>query len=228
VKFRIPEASEAEEVAGATDSAAGSSKGLASGSGSAVAKGEQQIEFLCPNGHRLHGPASLQGRPGQCPECNSRFRIPSYDEVPDEDEEKPEEEIGVVSGDESKVTLEEEPGETEAGQESRYDLEEKEEGVTALQLDDSGSLATSGKLNHLAELVGKLWAEKTSDSVMELHLDGGETIVPTHFAKSASQRSHALFAVEEGSGHYRLLMVPWTAIQRIEIRGVKHLPEWMR
>ena len=26
---------------------------------------EPQIEFLCPSGHRLHGPASLQGRPGE-------------------------------------------------------------------------------------------------------------------------------------------------------------------
>ncbi len=42
---------------------------------------EPQIEFLCPNGHHLHGPASLQGRPGECPECGSRFRIPVVDEL---------------------------------------------------------------------------------------------------------------------------------------------------
>lgn len=41
---------------------------------------ERQIEFLCPNGHHLHGPASLQGRAGECPECGSRFRIPVVDE----------------------------------------------------------------------------------------------------------------------------------------------------
>ena len=41
---------------------------------------ERQIEFLCPNGHHLHGPASLQGRAGECPECGSRFRIPIIDE----------------------------------------------------------------------------------------------------------------------------------------------------
>jgi hypothetical protein len=46
---------------------------------------ETQIEFLCPNGHRLHGPASLQGKPGECPECGSRFHIPTYDEVPAEE-----------------------------------------------------------------------------------------------------------------------------------------------
>ncbi len=39
---------------------------------------EPQIEFLCPNGHRLHGSANLQGLPGECPECGARFRIPVY------------------------------------------------------------------------------------------------------------------------------------------------------
>jgi hypothetical protein len=48
---------------------------------------ESQIEFLCPNGHKLHGPASLQGKPGECPECGSRFHIPTYDHIPSE--EKP-------------------------------------------------------------------------------------------------------------------------------------------
>jgi len=47
---------------------------------------EPQIEFLCPNGHRLHGPSSLQGKPGQCPDCGSRFRIPIYDDVSDDEE----------------------------------------------------------------------------------------------------------------------------------------------
>lgn len=43
-----------------------------------------QIVFLCPNGHRLHGPHSLAGRAGQCPHCGVRFRIPAFgDDEPD-------------------------------------------------------------------------------------------------------------------------------------------------
>src|SRR5581483_10363847 len=54
--------------------------------------GADQIIFLCPNGHRLHGLASLAGRPGQCPHCGVKFLVPSPDE--DEDEEPFAEEEG--------------------------------------------------------------------------------------------------------------------------------------
>jgi hypothetical protein len=47
----------------------------------AAAPKDQQIEFLCPNGHRLFGSPNLAGRAGECPECGARFRIPSLDEV---------------------------------------------------------------------------------------------------------------------------------------------------
>ncbi|MGA2032588.1 MAG: hypothetical protein ABSG68_10045 [Thermoguttaceae bacterium] len=66
--------------AGSVGESAGESTGV---EGEAVGP---QIEFLCPNGHHLHGPASLQGRPGECPRCASQFRIPVYGELSLEDE----------------------------------------------------------------------------------------------------------------------------------------------
>lgn len=59
--------------------------------------GEPQIEFLCPSGHRLHGPASLQGQPGECPECATKFRIPNYDDVSEQEE--------VVEGAQQEISL---------------------------------------------------------------------------------------------------------------------------
>jgi len=105
VKFRIPDPSEVEgpEFAG-TDSDISRPELTDSGvhraipsAGARPAVKEQEIEFLCPNGHRLHGPASLQGRPGECPECGSRFRIPTYDEIPEEEE--PEQQISLGRSD---------------------------------------------------------------------------------------------------------------------------------
>ncbi len=37
---------------------------------------ENSIVFLCPNGHRLNGPARLQGQAGQCPHCGAKFLVP--------------------------------------------------------------------------------------------------------------------------------------------------------
>jgi transcription initiation factor IIE alpha subunit len=90
VKFRVPDPTELN--AGQSDvltkqdfndidfaeekpaSQNGSQKNTAS-------KKEQQMEFLCPNGHRLFGSTNLAGRLGECPDCGARFRIPSLDEV---------------------------------------------------------------------------------------------------------------------------------------------------
>jgi DNA-directed RNA polymerase subunit RPC12/RpoP len=45
------------------------------------AVGENNIVFLCPNGHRLNGPARLQGQAGQCPHCGARFLVPTLSEM---------------------------------------------------------------------------------------------------------------------------------------------------
>ena len=42
------------------------------------------IVFLCPNGHKLNGPSSLKGKPGQCPHCGSKFVIPEDDPTDDD------------------------------------------------------------------------------------------------------------------------------------------------
>jgi len=97
VRFRIPELAEAipPDNDPRADVAVSQPKptvpenvGVPSGRTDTTRVGEPQIEFLCPNGHRLHGPRSLQGQPGECPECESKFRIPVYDDGPGEVELK--------------------------------------------------------------------------------------------------------------------------------------------
>ncbi|HEY2759330.1 MAG TPA: hypothetical protein VGI75_01265 [Pirellulales bacterium] len=85
VIFRIPTVSggTATPINGAT--VGGSSLNLSaaqSGNLTRAATGEQNnIVFLCPNGHRLNAPANLEGRAGQCPQCGARFLVPVLGEL---------------------------------------------------------------------------------------------------------------------------------------------------
>ena len=48
--------------------------------------GEVTFLFLCPNGHKLHGPTRLAGKVGKCPHCRAKFEIPVPHQEDDEDE----------------------------------------------------------------------------------------------------------------------------------------------
>ncbi|MBX9789991.1 MAG: hypothetical protein K2Y37_13820 [Pirellulales bacterium] len=85
VRFRIP-LPEQPDDAPLTDEHAADDEAAASPAdaeeGAALSTPPERIVFLCPNGHRLHGPAHLAGRAGQCPHCGAKFRIPPLEEVP--------------------------------------------------------------------------------------------------------------------------------------------------
>jgi hypothetical protein len=57
----------------------------AMGSGKGQAGAGELFIFLCPNGHKLNGPPTLKGKPGQCPHCGARFIIPTDDDIPPDD-----------------------------------------------------------------------------------------------------------------------------------------------
>jgi hypothetical protein len=71
-------------------------------------------------------------------------------------------------------------------------------------------------------------AERPPGTAIELHLAGGETLLPERFAPALSQHSHGVFALREPAGTHTLTVVAWDSVVRIQIRGVAVLPEEMR
>jgi hypothetical protein len=51
--------------------------------------GENEIGFLCPNGHHLCGDTELGGQPGECPECGAKFLVPTAEELSPAEEDEP-------------------------------------------------------------------------------------------------------------------------------------------
>jgi predicted RNA-binding Zn-ribbon protein involved in translation (DUF1610 family) len=84
VLMRVPATSGTTALAisgpGAANAAAGQAA-PAPQSGGAPTADQNNIAFLCPNGHRLIGPARMQGQAGQCPHCGARFLVPILSEM---------------------------------------------------------------------------------------------------------------------------------------------------
>jgi hypothetical protein len=221
MKFRIPDldelktdrqatASDDSEPA-AAETVAGSTVASAVASSDQTVAQDEQIEFLCPNGHRLHGPIDLQGKPGQCPECQARFRIPSYDEVPEEDDEDVEQDLGVgrapadptAEDDDTEVTLQE-------------------------PADEPWNATSSAGLGTLAELFPRLWAMRGDGATVELHLNDGQTLKPEAYAPELSHGSHGVFSLGTLDGSPTLAAVAWDCVVRVLVRDVQRLPEEMQ
>ena len=188
-----------------------------------------EIEFLCPNGHRLHGPASQQGRPGECPECGCKFRVPTFDELPEEEEMLSEASLGGVDSS-TAPSAQETHSPQEPPSPRIEEIGEIEElsvpvAVTTLAVESKGAESEAVAPAHpLAATLSRLWAEKPSDGVVELHFPNGETVVADRFAEAMSQRQHGVFAVKERDGTYTLTVVAWDSVQRILVRGLDTLP----
>ncbi len=184
---------------------------------------EEQIEFLCPNGHRLHGPARLQGRPGQCPECGSRFRIPSYDDIPDQEEQEDHEEIAVGRAD---------GGDASASSLTWGDAPPPHTQHGGTPLATGGTRTASPPVPtrsgvapaSLAALFPALWAQRPQGAVVELHLGDGEIVVPQRFSSERSAEEVGLFAVREDDESFTVYAIPWRKVARVVVRHLDRLP----
>jgi hypothetical protein len=233
VKFRVPESAELDLPA-ASDSDPGylgldfTDSGIAAPGPAApdsATPGEAEIEFLCPSGHHLHGPASLQGKPGECPECGARFRIPGHDEVSAEEKTGPAIDLDPASigqdfdvGGVDLLGIEKtRPPQLGNG---RAAVGERPTPATiSPPVSDAGKTAPT-----IAGLFARLWNMRREGTSVELRLRDGATILPDQYFKELSQPSHALFAVKESDGSTSLVAVAWESVDRATLRGLSQLP----
>jgi len=249
VKFLIPSLAELQ-AAGGVDSQPGPAEPESGqlGTGDVPPGQEGQIEFLCPNGHHLHGPRSLEATPGECPECGVRFLVPSFDDVPDDDQNEPprqesgvavqaEPEIKIVTGDEPSRIQDQVEAVPEPPPAVRVRTNDRAGEPVAPQVvevstappgADSARPHLAAPAQSLAELFAKLWPLRARGAVVELHLSDGETVVPDRFAQAMSQGTFAMVASTDADGKHTLTAVAWDSVVRVVVRNLGQLPDEFR
>jgi hypothetical protein len=181
------------------------------------------IVFLCPNGHRLNGPASLEGKPGQCPHCGTKFRVPSRDDPIEDDEDDVYPQPASGSGTQAVDTVEEIPGEEPT---FNFNLEEPtRSGSSPSNLPPPSGLSSGSTT--LADIFTRLWDERERGSVVELYLTNGQVLVPERFARESSRKSYGVFAIRDPDGTYTITAVSWQAVSKVSVRHVSKLPKRM-
>jgi DNA-directed RNA polymerase subunit RPC12/RpoP len=203
---------------------------------------DEMIVFLCPNGHRLNGPRSLEGKPGKCPHCGVKFLVPTHDDPSDDDDggsrilvnERP------AAGE---LAVQGVPG-SDVGRDSDAhgfdfnfaDTESMGPSATAAvprietgSRGDSGVRAGSGPRlggsHPMAELFARFWDERSRGAFVEVHLDDGAIIIPERYSRELSRSSHGVFAVKDPDGTHTLSLVAWDSVRRINVRRVSKLPK---
>lgn len=184
--------------------------------------GLDQIIFLCPNGHRLHGAASLAGRPGQCPHCGIKFLVPSPD---DEDEEAFDDTPAddALDGIVIQIDTSSKSGSSKSGWlKGGSSKTGRANSASASTLPTASSSLPS---HPLAAVLTQVWQLKTQGAVIEIHLGNGTMIQPDQF--SIKDATCAFFGVREADGSHTMTLAAWTAIERVVVRGLEQLPrEW--
>lgn len=209
VKFYVPgpEDTDVSESGSWAMAPAEMSNHPASGSAGAL---KEQIEFLCPNGHRVWAPISLQGRAGQCPDCGSKFHIPTladYEEIP----------LDIVSSD-SVVNLDPLSSLHNNGSSSG-----RGSGPMPWEADrraDSSPNNPDGMVSFLADLISDL----PEGASVELLTTDGKKYVPEQLANGLCDSGRLAFSTGSTDGTHSLVVLPWPSIARIEVQGLKQLP----
>ena len=187
----------------------------AMGSGTALPAGEVFV-FLCPNGHKLNGPPSMKGKPGQCPHCGARFRIPT-----DEDIEQAEEEVPTGDAEEEDIPQGQPDDDVNFNRLFGGDVGEE---VIEATVEDAVAPPPPGPTG-LGYIVGRLWERRTEQTELEIFLGEGEIVAPDYYSEVLSSSDYGVFAIQEGDGSFAVTVIPWNTVRRVGMRRIGDLPE---
>lgn len=180
----------------------------------------EKFFFLCPNGHKLSGPPSLKGKPGQCPHCESRFMIPSDE---DGDEEEVEVEMDTVAEPVAEPKVDFAQAESPAAAVSAV------QGIPTPKVVNEPMAPPIEDAHQLGAIFYQLNSVLDEDRVIELQMDNDETIVADKIALTLSQSEYAVLSRVDEDEVTSIITVPWSSVKRATIRKVTELPDgWFR
>jgi len=193
----------------------------------------EKIEFLCPNGHRLFGPAELQGKPGKCPECGSTFRIPSYEELT-ESEKTAAAQVSVaadsaIEAKRNSLAMGQGLGDSAITFDSGLHLELTGGRLTG----DSQRTAAPRNGNFgagengggsMAEIFQRIWEAKPPGAELRVELEGGRSLLVEQSFPTWTGAKFLLVRAEESPYGRGLVVLPWSAVRLIHIKGMAEPP----
>lgn len=211
--FLVPELEEFADLANEAEDASAADAGQAATPSAAAGN----FFFLCPNGHKLSGPVSLKGKPGQCPHCDSKFMIPG-----DEDEA---EEAAPAAEPVRDTNL---PVDSEV-HEAEIVPEDVVREISAADVLDEPMAPPIDGAHQLGAIFYQLNSVLDEDRVIELLTNDDERIVADKIALTLSQSDYAVLAHVDEDEVTSIITVPWSSVKRATIRKVTELPEgWFR
>lgn len=191
------------------------------------APASDMIVFLCPNGHKLNGPASLQGRAGQCPHCDAKFQIPTYEDLDAVAEHAAEQtsDIGTTVAEEGSAHFSDSVSVEGFSDAIDMDLDADFEDIPVAE--EVLTLPTgpiSDSENALAHIFTHLWNQRGEDGTVELFLKEGDPFRPEFFSIELSHHDYGVFAIKDEDSTFTITTIPWNSIARAVVRQVEELP----